>query len=333
MDSPTPKTTWAALLSVLGRAGSAFSRRYGHTKPQRLSFLALIALPTLRHRALAAGEAGFGVGIIPGTGGLFVLEAAAFAFAERFREFYEAAAQHPDYAGSVCPPDPEDPPVVAVYRHRAGRDGKTESYLVAPFSECLSQHAWSTSRMGAFARFDPVDAEMTCDARRIGFVNNSAKTRASRCYFARQMLKGLLPAEAKPVVGLARKAYRQRKTSLAGLPSRLVRVDGQDGRPTHSVDPDGTRVALPESYHEKRKRDLFFDQLDPAVLALLDCYLSREDFWAAATGALYPDELDDRLLVDTKAPTSKWRNRRHARARVERDRLEQQGQVSMDFGL
>jgi hypothetical protein len=109
-------------------------------------------------------------------------------------------------------------------------------------------------------------------------------------------------------------------------------VDGQKGRPTHSVDPDGTPVALPGSYHEKSKRDLFFDQLEPAVLAILDSYLSREDFWAAATGDLYPDELQARLRVDTEAPTSKWRNRRHARARVERDRLEQQGQVRMDFG-
>jgi hypothetical protein len=331
MSSPSPKANWAALLSVLGRAAAAFSRRFGHTKPQRLCFLALLALPALRRRALAAGEAGFGVGTVCGLDGLFVLEAAAFALAERFEEFYQAAAQHPDYAGSTCPPDPQDPPVVAVYRHRAGRDGKTESYLVAPFSECISEYGWGRSRMGELVGFDPVTPDMRCDARRIGFVNNSPKTRGSRGFFARQTLKALLPAEAKHAVGLARKAYRQRKTSLAGLPSRLVRVDGQKGRPTHSVDPDGTRVALPDGYHEKSKRDLFFDQLDPAVLALLDCYLSREDFWAAATGALYPDELDDRLLVDTEAPTSRWRNRRHARARVERDRLEQQGQGRLEL--
>ena len=258
---PRPRVTWGRFAYALTRAARPFSDRYGHDPAQARAFVAVLALPALRARALAAAEA---CGYAAPADRLFAVEAAAFALAERFPTWHAAEAAHPDLGAG----DAGNPTVAAVYRHRPGRGGATESLYLATFTAAVAGYGWGRSRMGELVGFRPVEPDLQLDPRRIGFVNNSPKTRASRGFFARTWIKRLLPPEARGAVGQARRARRRRKADLAGLPSRLVRTDGQPGRPTHSVQPGGHVEPLPADFHATTKRDLFLGSLDPATLAV-----------------------------------------------------------------
>ncbi|OZC01440.1 hypothetical protein [Rubricoccus marinus] len=327
------KVAWSRFVYALTRACSGFSRRFGHTPAQARAFVAVLALPALRARAIAAADA---CGYRDPADQLFAIEAVAFVLAERFDEWHTAEAAHPDLGDG----DPDNPVVAAVYRHRPGRGGETESLYIATFSETVSGYGWGRSRMGELVGFRPVSSDLRAvtgplDPRRIGFVNNSPRTRASRGFFARTWIKALLPPEARSAVGQARRARRRRKAALAGLPSRLVRLDGQPGRPTHSVQPEGHAEPLPEVFHATTKRDLFLASLDPATLALIEHYVGRDDFWRIATGDLYPDELAATLRVPRagpggiEEPGGIARHRALARHRAERQRREAQGQTAL----
>lgn len=331
MSRHTKKVTWSRFAWALTRAARPFSDRYGHTPAQARAFVATLALPAFRDRALAAAErCGYGD---PGDQ-LFAVEAAAFVLAEAFPAWAAAEAAHPALAGWGRA---DDPTVAAVYRHRPGRDGATESLYLAPFTAAVAGYGWGRSRMGELAAFRPVSPGLDLDPRRVGFVNNSPNTRASRGFFARTWLKGLLPPEARSAVAGARRARRRPKPALAGLPSRLVRLDGRAGRPTHAVEPEGHATPLPDGYHRTTKRDLFLASLGPATLALVEHYVGRDDFWAAATGELYPDELERTLRVPASGPGAidtaggLARHRALARASADRARREAHGQRAL-FG-
>lgn len=321
-----PRSTWPRLVHALTRAARPFSDHYGHTSAQARAFVATLALPALRDRALAAAER---CGYADPSDLLFAVEAAAFVLAERFPTWHAAEAAHPDLADHD--PDLGNPTVAAVYHHRPGRDGQTESLYLATVAACVGGYGWARSRMGRFVGFRPVDPALRLDPRRIGFVNHSPNTRASRGYFARTRLKALLPPEARPLVSAARRARRRRKAGLAGLPSKLVRLDGASGRPTHAVHPDGSTSPLPTDFHATTKRDLFFRSLDPATLALVEHYVGRDDFWRAATGDLYPDEVDAALRIQPATPAAVARHRSLARHRADRVRRETAGQTALDF--
>ena len=331
MSRHAQKVTWSRFVYALTRAARPFSRAYGHTPAQARAFVATLALPALRDRALAAAEA---CGSVGPDDQLFAAEAAAFVLAERFPAWHAAEAAHPDLDGG----DPANPTVAAVYRHRPGRGGETESLYLATFTEAVSGHGWGRSRMGELVDFRPVPADLALDPRRVGFVNNSPRTRASRGFFARMWLKGLLPPEARGAVGAARRARRRPKTALAGLPSRLVRLDGRPGRPTHAVQPEGHPTPLPPGYHRTTKRDLFLASLGPATLALIEHYVGRLDFWAAATGELYPEDLAATLRVPADGPggvagpAGRARHRSLARARADRAAREARGQTALFAG-
>ena len=324
------KLAWSRFVYGLTHACRGFSRRFDHTPTQARAFVAVLALPALRARALAAAEA---CGYVDPVDQLFAIEAAAFALAERFPAWHVAEAAHPDLGDG----NPDNPTVVAVYSHRPGRGGETESLYLATFTEAVSGYGWGRSRMGEWVSFRPVEPHMRLDPRRVGFLNHSPQTRASRGFFARTWLKTLLPPEAQSAVGMARRARRRRKAALAGLPSRLIRLDGQRGRPTHSVQPEGHAEPLPEDFHATTKRDLFLASLDPATLALIEHYVGAGDFWRIATGDLYPDELAATLRVPTvgpggiEEPGGIARHRALARRRACRLRREALGQTSL-FG-
>lgn len=330
MSRHSQKVAWSRFVYVLTRAARGFSRRYGHTPAQARAFVAVLALPALRTRALSAADA---CGYVDPGDRLFAVEAVAFVLAERFDGWHRAEAAHPDLGDG----DPHNPLVAAVYRHRPGRDGETESLYLATFTATVSGYGWGRSRMGELVDFRPVEPDMDLDPRRIGFVNNSPRTRASRGFFARTWIKALLPPEARRAVSMARRARRQRKAALAGLPSRLVRLDGRPGRPTHSVQPEGHAEPLPEGFHAATKRDLFLASLDPATLALIEHYVGRDDFWRIATGDLYPDELAATLRVPLSGPGGIEdpggiaQYRALARRRADRLRREAHGQTDL-FG-
>ncbi len=328
MRRHTQKVTWSRFVYALTRACRGFSHRYEHTPAQARAFVATLALPALRARALAAAGA---CGYTDPADQLFAVEAVAFVLAERFDVWHRAESAHPDVADG----DPDNPLVAAVYRHRPGREGETESLYIATFTAAVSGYGWGRSRMGELVDFRAVEPDLELDPRRIGFVNNSPRTRASRGFFARTWIKALLPPEARSAVGMARRARRQRKAVLAGLPSRLVRLDGQPGRPTHSVQPEGHVEPLPSGFHATTKRDLFLASLDPATLALIEHYVGPSDFWRIATGDLYPDELAATLRVPTtgpggiEEPGGIARHRALARRRADRQRREAHGQTDL----
>ena len=328
MKKPSQKAAWGRFVYALTRACRGFSRRFDHSPAQARAFVAVLALPALRARARAAARA---CGYEDTADQLVAIEAAAFALAEQFPAWHAAETAHPD----LCDGDPDDPTVAAVYHHRPGRGEETESLYLARFTEAVSGYGWGQSRMGELVGFRSVEPDMRLDPRRIGFVNHSPKTRASRGFFARTWIKRLLPPEARGAVGRARRARRRRKAALAGLPSRLVRLDGQPGRPTHSVQPGGHAEPLPEDFHATTKRDLFLTSLDPATLALIEHYVGLEDFWRITTGDLYPDELAATLRVPRAGPDGIdepggiARHRALARHRAERQRREAQGQTAL----
>lgn len=224
---------------------------------------------------------------------------------------------------------PWDAEVLAVYTHRPGRDGKETSFLQAPFSECISeaQYTWCTERMGTFLRFESVPPTMAVDPRRIGFVNNSAKTAASRGYFVRSKLKKLLPPEARAWVNKARSANRTRKVDLLKqLVGEWNVVRLKKGVYDHSRMRNAMTLEerpTPRWYREQTKREIWLRRVLPKdVQATISELMPLKEFWRASVGEVHPQDVEDlffdvtrkelRALERTGQPTFFMASRRGA---------------------
>lgn len=326
---PNPRHTrqvqWARFLHILGRVCGRWSEAHEHTPAQRLAFVAVLTLPHLRAHVLdvAARQ-----GITDPEGQLYAVEAGAFILAESFAAWAAAADAHPDRPRDL-PVNPADPTVCAVYSHRPGRDGQTTSLYVNTFSGCVAGYGWGRSRMGELVGFSPLPADLHVSFRQVGYENNSPNTRASRGFFARQRLRAILPADARKAVQRARKDERRPKARhLGGTPIRRER-----GRPTHYKTPEGDVFEIPAAYWEITKAETFLDDMDPLIRGIIAYYMAPEDFWKAATGQLYPDEVDAVLRVEPRTPAERKmhakRARQTARAYVARHAAEEAGQASL----
>lgn len=300
----------------------------------------ILSFPPFRRQAqtlmASAAEAdGEGIGI-PGDvqlslSRLWALEGLALQLEVIMQDLSGAWQTHPGCNVDYYPPEkPWKAEVLICYDHPPGRRGETLSILQASFEEGLTPHEadWCAKRMGEFAGLLPVPPSLPVSRQRIGYLNNSARTAASRGYFVRERLRALLPTTLRPWIARARRAYRTPKYELlsfvvpGGWKVRRASNGRIDQTQMYHPQAPGAFRPTPRAYQEKTKQELWLRYaIPPAVQQVLSAVIDLKDFWAAATGQVHPEDVDRLLKSERHARLLKRAGGSEKRSRPEQRAL------------
>lgn len=268
------------------------ARQFDFTTPRRrAAIMTMLMLPPIRARVVGLCER------FPEEDHGEVLVGCVDFVEARIIELAAAWAAHPDYksAGST---DVHNPYCVGLYRHEPGREGRTVFCLVAPLASVIGKYAWCLSRMGEFIGIGPVPEEWIIDPYRIGFVNNSPRTQASRGFFCRTRLREVLPGQVRKYITQARRVNRAPKTRF--LPGGYTPVRDANGKVDRSVYRDAQSMVqpVPAWYRKQTKAEIWLSRIPSSDARVIAAYLPLDAFWRAATGRMMPDKLEEILCSD-----------------------------------
>ena len=275
-------------------------------KTRVVALQTLLSYPPLLKRVLRVSESYERLGEQA-----MAFEGAAVWLESEMLRLAEAWKEHPQ--GEDTGEEPWRAEVLLMFSHRYGRDGKHVSYYQGSFASAFSkkEYAWQKraiigdeENQGRFIAAVPVPPSMQADTQGAGFVNNSPASMASRGYFAREMLKPLLTADARKWLQRARRANSRTKGELL---SHVM----QDAWILHK-EPGASRVTQKKMVHKKTKEvrptpDIYRNNtkgelwmkvmLPDSMKKVLGSILRDvEGFWPLATGKVPPKEFEDMLL-------------------------------------
>jgi len=207
--------------------------------------------------------------------------------------YWDAWQTHPDFArcSKEVPQKPADPVVMGWFRHdEPGLNKQTHSFIFTTMSDATSPATvkWAQRALGTFERVTPIPHDMRgISATHQTFLTFSLRG-SNRAFYARQMLKSLLPRRFHPMISDVRKWH--------GKPKWIYLANNHPDWTTLSVQEKQrlrrTPSLQPAWYRNASKAQLWVTHTQYRHLLIkLANYIDPTTFYACASGAIHPDHV------------------------------------------
>ena len=193
----------------------------------------------------------------------------------------------------------------AVFEHEPGVQGMTRSWSVASIEDMGPKHIAKGERhLGKFVGIEPIGPDDQLSILFPAIVSHSYKG-SNKAFYARMILKEMLPRKLKPWVSKARRANAKPKWWYL---RNLVELEEWE-EITHLCESDLRRLKsraghlVPKEYWTMGKGELWLaDAMPDEDKAMMQQYMSLGDFWRCATGRIHPDSVHELVTHQLSLP-------------------------------